>query len=1051
MTDLQIRTGATKGATEKVYWRSLDQLASTPEFQEVLHREFPEGIAESSGLEDPVSRRRFLGVVAASVALAGMTSCRKPEREILPFNKTPEGMVPGVPRYYATSLSRGGFGFGVLVRSNDGRPTKIEGNSEHPSTRGATDSLLQAEILNLYDPARSKQVRQRGHAAPAAAADGAHGAGGAGHPTLETFRAFWAEHLKSIAAKSGEGFHVLMPTTSSPTLLRLAEMMRAELGKMRFHTWSPVGFEAVLDSTRLAFGRALLPQYDFAVADVVASFDSDFLGADAPTLGWTRSWAQSRKITERAGRVSRLWCAEATHTLTGSNADHRFRMSSADVGLSLLALAAELLVGGDAMHKELSKYTAKLFDNGKPSWVKSLADDLRAAKGRCCVVVGPRQPALIQALGHAINAQLGAAGAGMAVSYCVAPAGIERGAGLGDIAELAAAMKSGKVETLVCLDTNPVYDAPADLGFAEAFAKVPHTIHCGLWADETATASEWHLPLSHELEQWGDVLAFDGTPSIVQPLIAPLHHESRSPIEILVELMGETKDAWTAVRETWQERNPAGQGFEAWWKKAVHDGVLPRPSDLDVAAPALAVQAVKDQLIAFVPAASPTRDALEISFRPCPKIWDGRYSNNAWQQETPSPIERMTWDNAVLMSRSTAAELGVANSDVVRVTLDGRSVEGAAWIQPGHADHCLTLTLGYGRRMDAHCEVAADRGFDAYPLRSSTGLHTGRGARVEKTGRSYPIVVTQEHGTMEGRPLVRENTLEGFRGSEWKATDESPLGKMAKLHGHGMQESDLTKSLFVEQDYSQGYRWGMVIDLNSCTGCGACVTACVAENNIPMVGKDQVARNREMFWNRIDRYFEGVDKKVGLLTIQDPSDDPKVVYQMVPCMQCENAPCESVCPVAATTHTEEGLNDMVYNRCIGTRYCSNNCPYKVRRFNWFNFNKDHAPERKMQFNPDVTVRARGVMEKCTYCVQRINAGKFRAKAEGRKLQDLVDIKTACQQVCPAEAITFGDLNDKDSRVAKLASSPLNYGMLAELNVKPRTTYLAKIRNPRTES
>jgi MoCo/4Fe-4S cofactor protein with predicted Tat translocation signal len=1000
MTDLQIRTGATKGATEKVYWRSLDQLANTPEFQEILHREFPEGVAESSGLEDPVSRRRFLGVVAASVALAGMTSCRKPEREILPFNKTPVGMVPGVPRFYATSLSRGGFGYGVLVRSNDGRPTKIEGNSDHPSTRGATDSLLQAEILNLYDPARSKQVRQRGHAAAAHGADGGHGAGGAEHPTLGTFRAFWAEHLKSIAAKSGEGFHVLMPSTSSPTLLRLAEAMRAELGKMRFHTWSPVGFETILESTRLAFGRALLPQYDFAVADVVASFDSDFLGGDAPTLAWTRSWAQSRKITERAGRVSRLWCAEATHTLTGSNADHRFRMSSADVGLSVLALAAELLVGGDAMHKELSKYTAKLFDDGKPSWVKSLADDLRAAKGRCCVVVGPRQPALIQALGHAINAQLGAAGAGMAVSYCVAPAGIERGAGLGDLAELAAAMKSGKVETLVCLDTNPVYDAPADLGFAEAFAKLPHTIHCGLWADETATAAEWHLPLSHELEQWGDVLAFDGTPSIVQPLIAPLHTESRSPIEILVELMGETKDAWTAVRETWQERNPAGQGFEAWWKKAVHDGVLPRPGDLDVAAPALAVQAVKDQVIAFVPAAAPTRESLEISFRPCPKIWDGRYSNNAWQQETPSPIERMTWDNAVLMSRSTAAELGVANSDVVKVTLDGRSVEGAAWIQPGHADHCLTLTLGYGRRMDAHCEIAADRGFDAYRLRSSTGLHTGRGGRVGH----------------------------GDAGSTWKA---------GRLHADPSAVA-------------------------AC--CMATVATCVAENNIDRWcgawqeqhpdGPGQIAQPRDVLDPHRPLLQLGVDKKAG--APHDPgslAEDPQVVYQPVPCMQCENAPCESVCPVAATTHSPEGLNDMVYNRCIGTRYCSNNCPYKVRRFNYLELLRQGPRDQAHDaFNPDVTVRARGVMEKCTYCVQRINAGKFRAKAEGRKLQDLVDIKTACAAGLPRRRpITFGDLNDKDSRVAKLASSPLNYGMLAELNVKPRTTYLAKIRNPRTES
>ncbi|MBI5852564.1 MAG: TAT-variant-translocated molybdopterin oxidoreductase [Planctomycetes bacterium] len=1051
MTDLQIRTTPASGAAEKVYWRSFDQLAGTPEFQEILHREFPEGIADSSGLDDPVSRRRFLGVVAASVALAGMTSCRKPEREILPFNKTPEGMIPGLPNHYATALTRGGFGYGVVVRSNDGRPTKIEGNELHPSTNGATDSLLQAEILNFYDPARSKHVRRKGHEAPAGAGDHADHATAAAHPTNEDFRSFWSEHLKSIAGRAGEGLHVLMPPTTSPTLLRLVEMLRGELGKVRFHSWSPLGIDSVLEGTRLAFGRGLMPQYDFAAADVVASFDSDFLGADAPTLAWTRGWAASRRITEREGRVSRLWVAEATHTLTGSNADHRHRMSSTDVGLAVLALAGQLLVGGDPLHSVLSKFTGKLFADGKPSWLQSLAEDLKAAGGRCCVVVGPRQPLLIQAIGHAINVQLGAVAPGMTVSYVAPPAGIDRGVTFGDIVELATAMKAGKVDTLVCLDANPLYDAPADLGIAEAFAQVPHTIHAGLWVDETALESEWHIPLSHELEQWSDTVAYDGTPSVVQPLIAPLHAPSRSPIELIVELMGESKDAWTAVRETWQERAPAGQPFESFWKKTLHDGVLPRSASSDVPTPPIDLIALKNALVAHTPAVPPSRDALEVVFRPCPKLWDGRYANNSWQQETPSPVERLTWDNAVLVSRKTAGDLGVANSDVVRVTVDGRSVEGAIWIQPGHADDCVTLTLGYGRRMDPHCEVAAGRGYDAYRVRTSTAPWTALGARVEKTGATYRLVVTQEHGTMEGRPLVRENTLAGFRSTDWKATDESPLGQMAKLHGHGQQESDLTKSLFVEQDYSTGYRWGMVIDLNTCTGCGACVTACVAENNIPMVGKESVSRNREMFWNRVDRYFEGVDTRVGLLTIQEPTDDPKVVYQMVPCMQCENAPCESVCPVAATTHTAEGLNDMVYNRCIGTRYCSNNCPYKVRRFNWFAFNSDNAPERKMQFNPDVTVRARGVMEKCTYCVQRINAGKFRAKVEARKLKDLADIKTACQQVCPAEAVTFGDLNDKDSRVAKLAQSPLNYAMLADLNVKPRTTYLAKIRNPRTES
>ena len=1049
MTDLEVRTGAAESGSEKVYWRSFDQLANTPEFQEIMHREFPEGVADDSGLTDDVSRRRFLGVVAASVALAGMTSCRKPAREILPFNLRPEGMTPGLPRYYATSLSRDGFGYGVLVRSNDGRPTKIEGNPEHPSTRGATDSFLQAEILNLYDPARSKRVRRRGHeVAETGGHDDGHGATPtASGPSFDEFRAFWHEHVAGLAGKRGAGLHVLMAPTTSPTTLRLLDTLRRALPDMGVHTWSATSSESTAAATRVAFGRALTPQYDFSKADVVASFDCDFLGTDAPTLAWTRTWAQSRKITDRSGKVSRLWVAEATHTITGSNAEHRLRMSSAGVTATLFALTAKLDIANKSLRPSMANFTAKLFEPGSDKWLTSLAADLEGAQGRAAVIVGPRQPVLAQALAFLINQHLGAVGAGKAVDFRDPVAGTDRGTDTGDLAALANAMRAGTVDTLVCLGTNPVYDAPADLGFAEAHAKVAHTIHCGMWVDETAIASEWHLPLTHELEQWGDVVAHDGTASIVQPLIAPLHHDTRSPIEILTTLSDEDREAYETVRDTWRERAPSSAAFEAYWRKSLHDGVVAGDPYLSVVVE-VSLPAIIAALGTFELPTEPATDALEVSFRPCPKLWDGRYSNNAWQQEVPSPIERMTWDNAVLISRPTAVALSVKNCDLVKVTLDGRSVEGAIWIQPGHADDCITLSFGYGRRMDAHCEVAAGPGFDVFPLRTTTAPWTAHGARIEKTGRYYPIAVTQEHGTMEHRELVRETTLAEFTQTEWNAVDQGPLAKAARIAGE--EEKDRLKSLWTERDYSQGYRWGMVIDLNSCTGCGACVTACVAENNIPMVGKDQVATNREMFWNRIDRYFEGVDTKVGLLTIQEPTDDPKVVYQMVPCMQCENAPCESVCPVGATLHSPEGLNQMTYNRCIGTRYCSNNCPYKVRRFNWFNFNKNHAPERKMQFNPDVTVRARGVMEKCTYCTQRINAGKFQAKLENRKLRDLVDIRTACQQVCPAEAITFGDLNDQDSRATALASSPLNYAMLSELNVKPRTTYLAKIRNPKTE-
>jgi molybdopterin-containing oxidoreductase family iron-sulfur binding subunit len=1050
MTDLEIRTGADGGADEKIYWRSVDQLANTERFQEILAREFPEGVSEHSGVLDDVSRRKFLGVVAASVALAGMTSCRKPAREILPFNKRPDGMVPGLPREYATSLTRDGFAFGVLVRSNDGRPTKIEGNPLHPSSLGGTDSMLQAEILNLYDPGRSKHVRQRGQAAPSHASDGhatAHGGAAEVGTDFAKFQGFWSEHVQALAAKEGQGLHVLMPPTTSPTLLRLVETMRQTLPKMRFHRYSATASETSVEAARAVTGKAVLPQFDFTKADVVASFDSDFLGTDAPSLGWVRSWAKSRKIASRDGKVSRLYVAEATHTLTGSNADHRRRMSSGEVTAGLLALAAKMNVGGPSMNQPLARFTAPLFAaDGTGKWLESLAADLTAAGPRGLVVVGPRQPLVAHAIAWAINSHLGSIGATKAMSAIEASEGVERRSTFGDLAELAAAMKSGQVDTLICLGTNPVYDAPADFGFSDAYAKIPNTIHSGLWFDETAQASSWHIPMSHELEQWGDASAWDGTQSVIQPLIAPLHDATRSPIEMLAALLGDNREAYEIVRENWRERR-AGSDFESFWRKSLHDGVVAgRGVDVGVSIDLLAVRSALD---GYSSPASPSKDSLEVVFRPCSKIWDGRYSNNAWQQEVPSAIERMTWDNAVFTSRKTAEDLGVSNGDVVKLTLDGRSVEGPIWIQPGHADYCVTLTFGYGRRLDAHCEVAQGRGFDVFPVRPSNAPWTARGARAERTGRTYELVVTQEHGTMEGRALVREKSLDQFKSSDWKAVDDSPLAKVAKLHGH--EEKDVLKSLWTERDYSTGYRWGMVIDLSSCTGCGACVTACVAENNIPMVGKEQVATNREMFWNRIDRYFEGVEKKSGLLTIHEPSDEPRVVYQMVPCMQCENAPCESVCPVAATVHSPEGLNDMVYNRCIGTRYCSNNCPYKVRRFNWFNFNKDHSPERKLQFNPEVTVRARGVMEKCTYCVQRINSGKFKAKSEGRKLRDLVDVRTACQQVCPAEAITFGDLNDPDSAVAKLSNSDLNYAMLSELNVKPRTTYLAKIRNTKTEN
>ncbi len=1063
MTDMQIQPRSSGSAGDKVYWRSLDQLADTPEFQDVLRREFAVGADEGpfadGSLADPVSRRRFLGVVAASVAMAGMTSCRKPGREILPYAKRPEGLVPGIPNFYATSFERHGYGLGVLVRSSDGRPTKVEGNPDHPGSQGGVDSFAQAEVLNLFDPARSKWVRTpheaEGHDDGDHSHDGhdhdGHGDEHAHHHTLADFRSFWGEHALKLAGNEGAGLHVLMAPTASPTVARMVAEARSALPKIQVHTWSALVRDHEVAGSKLAFGEAFDTHHDFAKAKVVAAFDSDFLGTDATSLAQTRSWAKGRKIVDRDGSVSRLYVVEPTYTLTGSNADHRFRLSGAEIGSAVFALAAALGVPG--MDAAAKAHTAGSFEKNGKNWLAAVAKDLRAANGEACVVVGPRQSAAVHAAAHAINAHLGATG--KTVTYTRTPAALA-GDTLASVRALVDAMNAGQVDTLVCLGTNPVLDAPADLGFADAYAKVAHRVHCGMWIDETAKVSSWHIPMSHPLEHWSDTVAADGTAAIVQPLIDRLYPNTRSAAEILSELLTEPKEGDALVRATWQTRKPSGMPFETFWQKALHDGLIAGTAQ-DAATPTLAASAIAAAISATPVAATPTKQSIEVGFRACPTLLDGRYSNNPWQQELPSPIEKLVWDNAVLMCRSTADALGVYNSDVVQVKVGDRTVEGPVWIQPGHAENAVTVWFGYGRKMSSECAVAEIPGFDAYPLRGSDAPHYAAGATVTKTGRTHTLVSSQEHGVMEGRPLVRENDLATFKAdTQWTAVDASPLAKAAKLQGK--TESQLMHSLWTERDYSQGYQWAMVIDLNTCTGCNACVTACVSENNIPMVGKEQIANGREMFWNRMDRYFTGAATQDGVPL----DDDPQVVHQMVPCMQCENAPCESVCPVAATVHSPEGLNDMAYNRCIGTRYCSNNCPYKVRRFNWFNFNKDHSPQRQMAFNPDVTIRARGVMEKCTYCVQRINSGKLAAKVDGRTVRD-GDIRTACQQACPADAITFGNINDPEAAVTKLrgtvdrktgdlvtAGSPLHYAMLSELNVKPRTTYLAKIRNPNPE-
>ncbi|GAB4136012.1 MAG: TAT-variant-translocated molybdopterin oxidoreductase [Planctomycetota bacterium] len=1039
------------------YWRSLDQLADTEEFRSYVEREFPEGVAEAP---DEVTRRGFLGVVAASAALAGLASCRKPVTHIMPFDKRQEGYRPGLSETYATTLTRSGYGLGVLVRANDGRPTKIEGNPLHPGTLGGADALLQAELLNLYDPGRSKAPRGPAGAEPGASPE-AEGHGRSPDATQHSaFAAWWEGLARAFVAKQGEGLRLVVAPDASPSMAAAKERLLDVFPRARFHSWTPLHRDEEILGSKAAFGRAVETLVDFEKADIVLALDCDFLALDGPNLRSARAWAKRRRAG--TGSFSRLYAVESTFSTTGTAADHRFRLRSSGIPGVALALAAELGVdrGGPLGNALASRPRGEYRKNGK-DWLSIAARDLAAHRGRAVVVAGPRMPAWVHALVHAINESLGSTGS--CVTYTDMPEALAAPC-VRDLTDLCRDIAAEKVETLIFLDSNPVYDAPPDLAFAEALARVPHSVHLGLYEDETGQRCTWHINMAHELESWGDAWAIDGTISLRQPLIAPLHG-GLSAIEFLAWIRWDAvndRHPFTREREgaaghdlvkgLWKER-AGSEDFERWWAQSLHDGVI---------ADSRAARASVRLDMASVAAALPESSAVEsqgyeVCFRPDIKMWDGRNANNSWMQELPDPLTKLTWDNAALISIASARELEVENGDYLEITVGtSPKVRVPAWILPGHADKSITLALGYGRSLPPDCRVAKGAGHDVGPLRKSSGQWIAS-ASVAKGSGSYPLVCTQDHGTMAGRAIVRENTVEANRLDPQWAPKMSALDKIARLEG--ATEKDLTKSLWTERGYEKGkdspdpqvaaspYQWGMVIDLSVCTGCSACVTACVAENNIPMVGKVQVSRNREMFWIRADRYFSSLDETYdGKL---EPAEDPQVSNQPVPCMQCENAPCESVCPVAATTHSPDGLNDMVYNRCIGTRYCSNNCPYKVRRFNYLDYHKKVPETEKLALNPDVTVRSRGVMEKCTYCVQRINAGRIQAKLEGRRVRD-GEITPACAQGCPTQAITFGDILDPTTEVSRLKAMDLNYGVLASLNTKPRTTYLGRIRNPNPE-
>lgn len=969
------------------YWRSLSEIAESPEFLENLSKEFPD---KARPLPDDISRREFVKLMGASLALAGLTGCtRQPNEKIVPYVKAPEEIIPGKPLYFASALTFSGIARGILVESNMGRPTKIEGNPEHPESRGATDVFTQASILSLYDPDRSKSPVYMARTAG-----------------WDAFFNQLRNELDIQKAKKGAGFRILTGAVSSPTLLAQLDAIKKEFPESSWHVFESVNRDQVRKASKDFFGRPLQPVYKLDQADVVVSLDADFLASGAGHLKYARDFAKKRQIHEGGKTMNRLYVIESSPSATGTASDHRLALSSRDIlpFAGLLALELGVKVSGIDF-SSVQNYS---------EWVKALARDLKKNPAASVVIPGDYQSAELHMLAHAINEALG--NQGKTMEYTALPEAGDA-SHLESLWKLVTDMRSGKVELLLMLGVNPVYDAPADLDFVSALDRVKTRVHFGLYEDETAEHSQWHINETHPLETWSDVRGFDGTISLMQPLIEPLFY-GRSAHQILSAVLGQSgKTGLELLKENWKSRwealritSPSLEvDFEKFWRRMLHDGVIPGT--------AFKPKKVKARISELKISYQPSSET-EIIFRPDPSVWDGRFANNAWLQELPKPITKITWDNTVWIAPRMAEKLLIQNRDEVELSLGGRFVKGAAWIVPGHPENSVTVFLGYGRTRSG--KVGTGAGFNVNPLRASSALWAASGVKVVKTGRKLKVSVTQDHHAIEGRDHIRTATLEeNNKDHHW----------VHKKGPHIPPHSDL----YPPMPQSQDYAWGMVIDMNACTGCNACVVACQSENNIPVVGKDEVARGREMQWMRIDHYYSG------------SPDAPESINQPLLCMHCEQAPCEPVCPVGATTHSAEGLNEMTYNRCVGTRYCANNCPYKVRRFNFFEY-ADHQTEiLKFLRNPDVTVRSRGVMEKCTYCVQRINAARIQSKREDRKIKD-GEVVTACEAACASGCITFGNIKDPESKVSKKRKSHLNYGLLEELNTKPRTTYLAKVKN-----
>jgi MoCo/4Fe-4S cofactor protein with predicted Tat translocation signal len=921
----------------------------------------------ASAMLDDAGRRQFLKLIGASLLLGGLAGCGETRSDqALPYVNQPENTFPGVPRYYATAVLFEGYAQPVVATTYSGRPTKLDGNPGHLVTRGASDPFMQSAIFALYDPERSKIPTHQGDASTWAAFT----------RDLGSQRAKWRE-------RNGEGLRVLTGAITSPTLIRQMQDLAQQFPRMRWHRFEPVGAARQDEAMMSAFGRPIIPHFRLDRCDVIVCLDHDLLGPGAHQVPHAMAWAQRRGEAAPGQGRGRLHVAESIPTLTGTVASTRLPCDASRLNVLAQAIGARFALAG---------WTMPALRPPEQTWLDHAVDEIQRHRGSSLLAVGPHLDPQWQTIAPIINERLGNAGNTVWYSEPIGPVTDEASS----LGALTTDMAAGAVDTLIILDANPAYASSGEIGFVDLLARVPHRIHAGSHRDETAQLCSWHLPMSHPLESWGDARAVDGAVTIVQPVVAPLY-DSRCTHQIVDMLSGATDaSAYAAVRTTWQLN--FGDAYADRWSRSLHDGFV-----ADTQAQPLSISAMAPPAPV---SANPLDGEIDIVFRPDPTIWDGRFANVAWLQELPKPLTKITWDNVIAIGPGLPFARGLSNGDLAEVAVGKRRLRGPIWIVPGQAPQTIALNFGYGKR--AGGEIAQGAGYDAYAVQPDPAAFMARG-RIDRVAGSYVIATMQAHHRMDGFDLVREVTAKNPR---------TPSPK--EMH---------TFYPDWNTDPAAAHAWGMVIDLDLCIGCNACISACNVENNVPVVGKDQVSRGREMLWLRVDRYYSG------------DVENPRSFFQPVPCMHCEKAPCEMGCPVHATAHSPDGINQMVYNRCIGTRTCSSYCPYKVRRFNWYDYRSFTNAEQAAK-NPDVTVRSRGVMEKCTYCTQRIQAAQVAADKDRRALgRD--EVVTACQQACPTKAIVFGDLADNDSAVAERRRSGRHYVLLEQLGTRPRTTYLAR--------